>query len=101
MTKQHDASEAFIDIFSIFADECRVYSGRGMYGAECFAIDCANPMEVIADIVAALDDALIGLENPSDLILEISEAIRGSKIDSMGLGRVLYFPMIKPFDSES
>ena len=48
------------------------YSGRGMFGAKCLAIDCDDPMDCIAEV-----------------------GIPGAKTDQMGRGSVVYWPAVQ------
>lgn len=66
------------------------YSGRGMYGKSCVAIDCDNPLETLAGIFAYLvdsDDDIRGYD--------VLMALGAPKTDNMGAGSVLYFPKLK------
>uniref|UniRef100_UPI003F4983E5 hypothetical protein n=1 Tax=Amycolatopsis sp. CA-096443 TaxID=3239919 RepID=UPI003F4983E5 len=58
------------------------YSGRGMYGAECFALY----VDQISDAVKFL--VHFGQEQPQDAC-RLADAMR---FDQMGLGQVVYFP---------
>jgi hypothetical protein len=79
----------------------RSYSGRGMGGRECLGITCDNSAEVPLNLVAAFcenefrctsgDIALDSLEELQNLI----EQLKGSKVDSMGRGEIVYWPQIK------
>lgn len=64
------------------------YSGRGMYGDTCFAIDMADmtqAFQLIAAFGAELaDDAFQG-----------QELARRARTDSMGFDIVLYFPGVQ------
>lgn len=61
------------------ADECgglvRQYSGRGMMGSYCYAIDC--------------DDQVACIESAA------ANGLRGAKVDTMGKGYIVYWPHIK------
>jgi len=61
--------------------KCQKYSGRGMYGEECFAIMTDEREFIIALVLAKI----LGLEKTQ----EMSEKFRK---DSMGKGSVFYFP---------
>lgn len=61
------------------------YSGRGMYGAECFAI-YGNHNSLIK-FLRALDE-------------DTADDLSGPAIDNMGLDLVLYWSSIKTKDSE-
>lgn len=68
------------------------YSGRGMYGATCLAI-VTGQGQGLGDILNAL--YLMGLnmsveEDDTDAITAI---LRSARIDSMGYGSVIYFPV--------
>lgn len=62
------------------------YSGRGMYGRQCVAVDTEDrsTFEVFADILEYSD--------LSDDLGSIAHALRNAKTDSLGRGQVLYFP---------
>ena len=61
----------------------RQYSGRGMYGAQCFAIEGDNVMEVLSWLIAGCDDTE-----------QAALLVRDAKTDSMGHGTVVYWPNI-------
>lgn len=74
----------------------RSYSGRGMYGRECLAVDVADGVfALVADLITAAreldDDATFDV---------LEEALRHARTDSMGRGQVLYFPGIPYVDEE-
>lgn len=50
------------------------YSGRGMYGATCYGIDC--------------DDAQEAIEEAAE------RGLKGASIDSMGKGFIVYWPTV-------
>lgn len=65
------------------------YSGRGMYGRSCVAVDCDNPLETLAGIFSYLvdsDDDIRGYD--------VLMALGAPKTDNMGAGSVLYFPKL-------
>jgi len=51
------------------------YSGRGMYGAQCYGIVCDDPMSCI--------------ENSAE------NGIKGANYDQMGLQYIVYWPRIR------
>lgn len=78
----------------------RSYSGRGMYGDSCVAVSCDenNISDVVLDIVSESMD-LLDWYNPEsdpdsirDSIDELISSLKGAKMDSMGLGYVVYWP---------
>lgn len=81
--------------------EVRDYSGRGMYGRQCIAIESDDaPHEAVLAIV---DEYVSSMgDYDEDAVLNIGELIRnlkGARVDSMGLGSVIYWPEI-PWESE-
>lgn len=66
------------------------YSGRGMYGKSCVAVDCNNPLVALAGIFAYLVDSDDDIDG-YDVLSTLGEP----REDSMGMGRVLYFPELK------
>ncbi len=76
------------------------YSGRGMYGKQCLAVNLAGNevMFLCADMLEYVVD------NPEVVefgALEFSDAIRSMKTDNLGMGSVIYFPEIEFVDDES
>lgn len=66
------------------------YLGRGMYGRSCVAVACDNPLGTLAGIFAYLvgsDDDIDGYD--------VQSALGEPREDSMGMGRVLYFPKLR------
>ena len=83
-------SERLVEILEGAGAEVRSYSGRGMYGAQCvaFTVEAEQSLlGVVAEVVAA--NAETGLE------FEIARLFKAAKIDSMGLGTIVYFPSVK------
>ncbi len=66
------------------------YSGRGMGGEQCWAID-VTPAKFAADII---DYEGAERLDPDTRAMAI-RALRGCREDSMGRGSVLYFPTEK------
>ena len=65
-----------------FGVDAREYSGRGMYGAYCWAIDCGRYEEgEIAERTVQLGR-------------------RGAAFDSLGMGSIVYWPSVKFEDEE-
>ena len=71
--------------------EIRAYSGRGMYGQECLAVELDEGLgALMSDLILATED-LSGRE-----IEDLAQAVRGVRTDSMGRGQIAYFPDV-PF----
>lgn len=64
---------------------CRSYSGRGMYGERCLAVE----FDAIGEILNAV---AIG----GDAAVEHARTLARARTDSMGRGSILYFPGV-PF----
>lgn len=65
------------------------YSGRGMYGRSCVAIDCDNPLETLSGIFAYLVDSDSDIDG-----CEVQSALGEPREDSKGMVRILYFPRL-------
>jgi hypothetical protein len=76
--------------------DVRSYSGRGMYGRECLAIEGSSAMDIMASLLERISEEG---EDAAEAASDLSEALRRSSQDSMGRDMVLYFPGI-PFVSE-
>lgn len=79
------------DIIDYKLEDCveisKNYSGRFMYGEECFGIvtgQYLNPSSFLSRFVLMLLD-----EGERDLAYELSKNVRE---DNMGLGSIIYFP---------
>lgn len=70
--------------------ECRSYSGRGMYDKTCLGVEIDRHKDVL-EVVADVLDSLYENEPVATLDM-LSQALRDSRQDSMGLGTILYFP---------
>ena len=75
--------------------ECREYSGRGMYGKQCLAVDIDRGSS-IGDMVAGILESRDGDEDDT---AEIADGFRSLQSDAMGLGIIYYFPVV-PYVSE-
>lgn len=63
------------------------YSGRGMSGKECVAINIkGNEFQTIADILQKLSKIYLG---EVDMF---AEALAEARTDSLGKGKIMYFP---------
>ena len=63
--------------------QCRSYSGRGMFGKTCLAVEVDSLGVFFAELVLALDG--------SKAHTEVFDGLTTMQTDSMGMGRVLYF----------
>jgi len=69
--------------------ELRDYSGRGMYGKECLAIDC----EVSLAHAVSMTQFVIGNLGSSHL-RELMDALENTCTDSLGMGTITYWPSV-------
>lgn len=96
----------YINSLQNLAETCdykvRSYSGRGMHGLTCLAVELPegdNVFEFISDLLKHL--AGLNLSNPEerdimhDSLENISEALRTCRTDDMGRATVVYFPKTK------
>ena len=68
--------------------EVRSYSGRAMYGETCLGVDIPYGVgDLMATLILAVD------EDDRD---DVAEAVETLRMDSMGLGQIVYFPRV-PF----
>jgi hypothetical protein len=81
-----DAQE-FREIIEEVGYETRSYSGRFMYSDECLAFECesGDELKAVAEIVAYCSEE----DQP-----EAVNNFKTAKMDSMGLGVVIYFPRV-------
>ncbi len=63
---------------------CEDYSGRGMFGKRCLAVQDVTPQEFLKFVLCWIDNRT----NTSEFREEISHF----RTDSLGKGTVLYFP---------
>lgn len=57
------------------------YSGRGMFGRQCYGIVCSYAMKAIEEAEA--------------------QGLRGARIDSMGLHSIVYWPSVEYVRSQT
>jgi hypothetical protein len=90
MTRTVDSEdvEMLQDIIEEAGYEHYRYSGRGMDGEECVAINISSDQDE-RQAIALLIDGCQGDIERTDIL---SHALRTSRTDSMGKGIVLYFP---------
>lgn len=78
-----------IELLEDAGESPRSYSGRGMYGARCVAIEPDRGDLMALGIEVAREAA------GRDADLEaVADAFRGARIDSMGRGIVVYWPSL-------
>jgi hypothetical protein len=85
---------------------CRSYSGRGMYGQTCLAVDPGPSIgafmaDVVAFLASSVDNQMMDdLDENRETVFSVTEdAFRSMARDQMGLGTVLYFPGV-PYTEE-
>lgn len=78
------------EIFNDIDYEIRSYSGRGMYGSHCLAVECDNPSGLIAEVFLHLAENRV----PYDKLVQVAEALKDSRTDSMGTSSIVYWPNI-------
>lgn len=77
----HAAKAASLDL--------RTYSGRGMYGRKCVAIDSEHTeARVVCELIRAARD----LTRDESALNALLEALEETRCESMGLGQVYYWP---------
>lgn len=81
MSREIKKLNAVCEVLSL---EPRSYSGRGMYGKECYAIAFEDHKEVAKFFY------YLGMEDAEDEGLE--PLVDNSRTDSLGRGIILYFP---------
>lgn len=74
------------------------YSGRGMMGRECLAVNADGALGMFASVLQAITE--MG-EEPGELNL-LMEMMRSARTDNMGHGVVVYWPDLEflPEDEE-
>ena len=65
----------------------KIYSGRGMYGVNCYGITCNRPLEVISMITHEVWDT-----DDEEVMVCWIFMMRVAQIDNMGKQQILYFP---------
>lgn len=69
------------------------YSGTYTYGASCvgFATDSeTTPIRFLGELIEELVEA-----DEQDALLVLAKLLRRSQVDSLGLGKILYFPGVE------
>lgn len=100
-----------IELKQVFVDMCgddedfklyRNYSGRGMYGKQCFGIVGHSETEIIAKILTSIVFNNFETEsNRLELVKEFTDLLENASSDSMGYDVILYFSQASlPYDSD-
>jgi len=78
------------DIFLNLGLEPREYSGRGMYGAYCLAVetDDRSSAPLIIDATEEMLNADYTKQDISDILIELKRV----RTDNLGMGYIHYFP---------
>lgn len=93
------------DLIETAGYETRSYSGRGMYGKSCLAVEVDKQLgSFLADIIHELKNCVQAEEDNEEVpnlpeFEAAEEAFRCMRSDSMGLGTVYYFPDV-PYVSD-
>ena len=96
---QEILNQELLDIFTSVVEEENIrtdYSGRGMFGSQCFGFVSENPLATFADILDSINES----ENNFDLIYDLSQMLRDAKTDSMGYSTITYFPSYSVHNDE-
>lgn len=84
--------------------EPRSYSGRGMYGKKCFAVesDAGNPVNVVLDILdQAVEFGDVKRNGDTlELLQSLISELRSPSVDNMGMGYIVYWQNIPWEESE-
>lgn len=84
-----------VDAFENAGADCQKYSGRGMYGKECLAVQFdGSPVTIVLEAVEYFANTL-SADEAVDQICEFMQMLKSPSQDSMGLGSVMYWPHIK------
>jgi hypothetical protein len=75
--------------------ECQSYSGRGMYGRKCLAVEIGRSHD-LGELFAGILEQVEGEDNTR----EIQDGLRGMCWDNMGLDMVYYFPNVPYTEDE-
>ena len=89
--------ESFDKLVQIFEEaeyEPRSYSGRFMYGKDCFGVVCSNPVRMIAEVLA---NVARNAEDPEE-VAEVAEKLMEPRQDNMGHDAIVYWPSIEWMD---
>ena len=82
----------FVGVDALDDDIRNDYSGRAMYGAECFGVTTDQPQLVGLAIVTALIEAANGDIDADYAVAEAARIVGAARTDSMGRSTIIYFP---------
>lgn len=68
------------------------YSGRGMYGKECFGIVTRDPRVISLFLLEIADEYAARNPDEDDPFYEVRELTLSMEVDNMGLSMIYYFP---------
>lgn len=84
------------DLIEAAGYEARDYSGRAMFGDRCLAFTTEQGTSELRAFADMIDETAGDLEQ----IEVLSKAMRNARVDSMGLGLVIYFPAFEYDEQE-
>lgn len=86
-----DSYAWFADILIEYGAKIRAYSGRGMYGEECLGVELeSSALEFAADVIDGYHLSGVG-----ERWATLATLLRTAREDTLGLGRIVYFPRVK------
>ena len=97
-TELQQALEMLIDQCELDG-ELRTYSGRGMMGKQCLAINCEVGAVGGALLVSALLDK--DLQNLDDWLPDLLDQLEDTRTDSLGMGVITYWPSVPFIEGEN
>jgi hypothetical protein len=83
--------EVIIEAADAAGLQVRSYSGRGMFGRQCVAVEAGSAPEACFKLAAAIADAAADANEAAQLIEDLADACS----DSMGVGVVIYWPFVE------
>jgi len=73
--------------------EVRDYSGRAMFGKSCVGITVEDPIKAVLEIVEEFYRST-DIEEEPDALPDLCYELKNHRVDTMGLGSILYWPEI-------
>lgn len=83
-----------IEQSDVEAEEARSYSGRGMYGRECVGLVVSNVFSAVAALYSGLSRVVADEIDLEDYLEALSDVIRETRQDGMGLDHIIYWPAL-------
>jgi len=78
------------------------YSGRGMFGKRCVAIDTeGTEANIIIGLVRGCMDIAADENDCGSLLRSLLDCIEDARTDSLGMGMVMYWPNIEPPEDDA